>query len=119
MTPVAGRFSPLTGITPANVGTAGGAWTYHMDPTFGRQHSTGTALPACRRETTPLEVDGVIYLGTPYGRVVALDAVTGKEIWAYDLPTGKSALGARHLPIGRATASWALKSFSAPWATAS
>ena len=30
-------------------------------------------------ETTPLEVDGVIYLGTPYGRVVALDAETGKE----------------------------------------
>ncbi|MDB5739587.1 MAG: hypothetical protein JWP16_627, partial [Alphaproteobacteria bacterium] len=31
-------------------------------------------------------VNGVLYLGTPYGRVVALDATSGKQIWAYQLP---------------------------------
>jgi quinoprotein glucose dehydrogenase len=36
-------------------------------------------------EATPLVVDGVMYLPTPYGRVVALDADTGKEVWAYEL----------------------------------
>jgi quinoprotein glucose dehydrogenase len=30
-----GRFSPLTGITPANVGRLAVAWTYHMDPAYG------------------------------------------------------------------------------------
>jgi quinoprotein glucose dehydrogenase len=31
-------------------------------------------------------VQNVLYLGTPYGRVVALDATSGKQIWAYQLP---------------------------------
>jgi quinoprotein glucose dehydrogenase len=83
-----GRFSPLTGITPANVGKLAVAWTYHMDPFYGREAPAGTSARRPASETTPLEVDGVIYLGTPYGRVVALDATTGKEIWAYDLPKG-------------------------------
>jgi quinoprotein glucose dehydrogenase len=38
--------------------------------------------------TTPLVVDGRMFLGTPYGRVVALDATSGKQLWAYELPTG-------------------------------
>ncbi len=36
-----GHFSPLTGITPANVGKLVVAWTYHMDPAYG-QPVTGT-----------------------------------------------------------------------------
>jgi quinoprotein glucose dehydrogenase len=81
-----GRFSPLTEITPANVSKLAVAWTYHMDPFYGRPAPAGITTRQPSSETTPLEVDGVIYLGTPYGRVVALDAATGKEIWAYDLP---------------------------------
>ena len=38
--------------------------------------------------TTPLQVGGVLYLGTPYGRVVALDSASGKQLWAYELPGG-------------------------------
>ncbi|HYJ36399.1 MAG TPA: PQQ-binding-like beta-propeller repeat protein, partial [Rhizomicrobium sp.] len=75
-----GRFSPLTQITPANAAKLQVAWTYHMNPTpqlsSTRPNST----------TTPLMVNGLIFLGTPYGRVVALDATTGKQVWAYQLP---------------------------------
>ena len=39
-------------------------------------------------EATPIVVDGVMYIASPYGRVVALDSSTGKEIWVYKLPTG-------------------------------
>ena len=39
-------------------------------------------------QATPLVIDGVMYLSTPYSRVVALDPSSGKEIWAYRLPTG-------------------------------
>jgi quinoprotein glucose dehydrogenase len=39
-------------------------------------------------ETTPIVVDGVMYLTTPYGRVVALDPTTGKEIWVFSQPQG-------------------------------
>ena len=37
-------------------------------------------------ESMPLVVGGVMYLATPYSRVVALDAATGKELWTYALP---------------------------------
>ena len=77
-----GRFSPLTQITPDNVGQLQLAWTYHMNPT--PQTKTSGRLPTST--TTPLMVNNTIYLGTPYGRVVALDADTGKELWAYQLP---------------------------------
>jgi len=74
-----GRYSPLAQITPQNVGTLAVAWTYHMNPIpGGGRVATST--------TTPLMVDGLLFLGTPYGRVVALDATSGKQVWAYQLP---------------------------------
>jgi quinoprotein glucose dehydrogenase len=75
-----GRFSPLTQITTANVGKLAVAWTYHMNPAPGAGGRVATST------TTPLVVKNVLYLGTPYGRVVALDATSGKQIWAYQLP---------------------------------
>jgi quinoprotein glucose dehydrogenase len=78
-----GRFSPLTQITPANAGKLAVAWTYHMNPAPAGSTAKG---PAPFSTTTPLMVDNTIFLGTPYGRVVALDATTGKQLWAYQLP---------------------------------
>jgi quinoprotein glucose dehydrogenase len=75
-----GRFSPLTQITPDNVSKLEVAWTYHMNPT----PQSNSARP--NSTTTPLMVNGLLYLGTPYGRVVALDATSGKQVWAYQLP---------------------------------
>jgi len=75
-----GRFSPLTQITPDNVSKLAVAWTYHMNPA----PQAGGRVPTST--TTPLMVDGLLYLGTPYGRVVALDATSGKQVWAYQLP---------------------------------
>jgi len=37
-------------------------------------------------ETIPLVINGVMYVGTPYSRIVALSAATGKELWAHELP---------------------------------
>ena len=33
-------------------------------------------------------INGLMYVTTPYARVVALDPTTGKELWAFQLPTG-------------------------------
>src|SRR4051812_34081043 len=72
------RFSPLTQIDPTNVGKLTTAWTYH----------TGEPLPTADRkrslEVTPLVADGVMYISTPLGKVVALDPLTGVERWKYD-----------------------------------
>ena len=39
-------------------------------------------------ETTPIVIDGVMYISSPYGKVVALDSSTGKELWVYQVPSG-------------------------------
>jgi quinoprotein glucose dehydrogenase len=38
-------------------------------------------------EVTPLVIDGTMYIATPRARVVAIDSTTGKEVWAYQLPS--------------------------------
>lgn len=83
------RYSPLTQITPANVSKLRLAWTYHMNPAFDPKAPPSSRAPGS--ETTPLVIDGVMYLSTPYARVVALEADTGKEIWVYRLPEGEQA----------------------------
>ncbi|HXJ43302.1 MAG TPA: PQQ-binding-like beta-propeller repeat protein, partial [Bryobacteraceae bacterium] len=37
---------------------------------------------------TPLVIDGIMYIATPYSRVVAVDPTNGHELWAYQLPSG-------------------------------
>ena len=107
------RFSPLTQITPANVGQLQVAWVYHMRPPQppAAAAGPGTAAPAQGRgrgrggsgfsasETTPLVVNGVMYITTPYGRVVALDPTTGKEVWVFQVPAGNpSTRGVEYWP---------------------
>jgi quinoprotein glucose dehydrogenase len=72
------RFSPLNQISRDNVARLAPAWTYH----------TGEPLPTKdhRRslEVTPIVVNGVMYIATPLGKVIALDPVTGAEKWKFD-----------------------------------
>ncbi|HXM39439.1 MAG TPA: pyrroloquinoline quinone-dependent dehydrogenase [Gemmatimonadales bacterium] len=74
------RFSPMTQITPANVTRLKVAWTYHT----GIPDISGMSHRPPALEVTPLVVDGLMYLSTPLGRVVALDPATGVERWRYD-----------------------------------
>ncbi|HEU4618538.1 MAG TPA: PQQ-binding-like beta-propeller repeat protein, partial [Gammaproteobacteria bacterium] len=65
------HFSPLAGIDRETVGRLGFAWQYDTHTTRGL-------------EATPVVVDGVMYAAGTTGRVYALDAATGKELWAFD-----------------------------------
>lgn len=74
------RFSPATAITPDNVGSLTVAWTYRtgeMQPAFATKRDK-------EFETTPIVVDGTMYIDTPLGRVIALDPATGTERWVFD-----------------------------------
>ena len=74
------RFSPLTGITAENVSQLEVAWTYNTgDAQVRVQRGRPPAL-----EATPLVIDGTMYLSTPTGRVIGLDAATGQQRWRYD-----------------------------------
>jgi membrane-bound PQQ-dependent dehydrogenase (glucose/quinate/shikimate family) len=82
------RFSSLRQINRENVGALKRAWTYHIG-----EVNRGNATDRHRIapfETTPLVVDGTLYLTTPSNRVIALDAETGKEIWTFDPQAGRS-----------------------------
>ena len=77
------RFSPLTGINAKNVAQLKVAWVYHMRPADSNR-------PFLASESTPLVANGVMYLSTPYARVVAIDPTDGHEIWAFHLPSGSA-----------------------------
>src|SRR4030095_11543210 len=59
-------------------------------PLFGHP-ATPPRGPPTAFEATPLYVDGVLYLATPLGRILALDPSTGKLKWAYDAKVQKDA----------------------------
>ena len=74
------RYSPASEITRNNVNRLEVAWTYRTgetDPRFKTEKPTAF-------EATPLVVDATMYLGTPLGRVIALDPATGRERWVFD-----------------------------------
>ena len=74
------RYSPLTQITRANVERLAVAWTYHT----GDISDGSRGMQRGGFETTPLVVDGTLYLTTGFNRVIALDPETGRERWTYD-----------------------------------
>ncbi len=56
------------------------AWVYHTGDI-----SDGTKYPRKSEfESTPIFVEGTLYLTTAFNRVVALDPTSGKERWAFD-----------------------------------
>ena len=65
------HYSPLDQINQDNVGSLGFAWQYDTHTTRGL-------------EASPLVIDGVLYTSGNWGKVYALDAKTGKELWTYD-----------------------------------
>ena len=90
------KYSPLDQITPGNVTKLVPAWTFALPAEPPRASGAAAAddpfaLPGAGRVTTsaatPIVVNGVMYL--PAGsRVLALNPVTGSEIWRYELPGG-------------------------------
>ncbi|MEE2638787.1 MAG: PQQ-dependent dehydrogenase, methanol/ethanol family [Acidobacteriota bacterium] len=67
------RFSRLDQIHSVNGGVRDLRWTYQI-----RQLD--------RAETTPLVVDGVMFITESPSNVVAVDAATGRPFWRYDHP---------------------------------
>jgi quinoprotein glucose dehydrogenase len=78
--PGGGKWSPLTQITPANVGSLEVAWTYHHgDISNGKDGTTRTSFNA-----TPIVTNDAMYFCTGKNRVIALDPETGAEKWTFD-----------------------------------
>lgn len=77
------RYSPLTQINRETVSRLKVAWTFHTgDVSDGKGNRRRSGF-----ETTPVVVNGRMYLTTPFNRVLALDPQTGRQIWAHDPKT--------------------------------
>ena len=92
--PGGARYSPLKQINTANVRQLVRAWTYHTGEITGTATGRG-GQRAVAFETTPLAVNGVLYLSTAANRVIALEPETGREIWKYD-PQAKAKGGPKY-----------------------
>ena len=74
------KYSPLTEISASTAPRLKIAWEWSPRekalPQFGTRPGNFQA--------TPLMIDNVLYLSTPYNRVVALNAESGAELWSFD-----------------------------------
>ena len=88
------RHSRLTQINIDNVSELGVAWTYDLATERGV-------------ESTPIVVDGVMYVTSAWSVVYALDAKTGRELWVYN-PNVDRAVGAKACcdVVNRGVAVW-------------
>src|SRR5215472_9008261 len=64
------RFHPAKQITKANVAKLRPAWIFQTEVKESM-------------ETSPIVVDGVMYITTSFSHVYALNAATGEELWHY------------------------------------
>jgi len=73
------RYSPLTEITPANVGQLKRAFVLHTGdlPSWRAAKTYGA-------ENTPLKIANTLYVCTPKSLLIAADAQTGKTLWRFD-----------------------------------
>jgi len=74
------KYSSLADINASNVSRLGLAWEWSTGEKNLEQFGTRPG----NFQNTPIMIDNVLYLSTPYNRVVALNAETGAELWSYD-----------------------------------
>ena len=96
------RYSPATQISKENVGDLALAWTYHSgDVSDGSDGTSRTSF-----NVTPLLIDHALVFCTPMNRVIAVDAETGKERWAFDPVQHQTKLPDPHSRVCRGVAYW-------------
>ena len=71
------RFSPLKDINDSNVAGLGLAWSFETGTNRGH-------------ETTPIVVDGMMFISAPWSVVFALNPITGEKIWSFDPQADKA-----------------------------
>ncbi len=81
------HYSGLTQITKQNLHKLGPVWRTHVSAVAPATDDVG-------QQTTPIVADGVIYVDTPNGEVIAVDGKTGATKWKW-APVGFGTEGTR------------------------
>jgi len=74
------KFSPLNDINKSTVSRLAAAWEWKTGEKALETYGTRPGS----FQTTPIMIENVLYFSTPYNRVVALNAETGAQLWAFD-----------------------------------
>ena len=95
------KYSPLAQITPANVDQLERAWVFHTGD-LPPAEAEGKYSP----ENTPLKIGEKLFACTPMGKIVSIDAGSGKEEWRYDpqvpvdaIPYGATCRGVSYFEV--------------------
>ncbi len=95
------HFSSLLDVTPATLPHLEVAWTYRTgDVDDGKGDHSGTAF-----EATPIMVDETLYVSTPFSRVHAIGAETGRRLWVFD-PVINRTKARQGMTTSRGVAAW-------------
>src|SRR5437773_1864114 len=76
-------YTSLTQINKKNIEQLGPAWVTHVSAEPVTTPVPGPGNNAAAQQTIPIVVDGVMYLDTPSGGVIALDGATGAVKWKW------------------------------------
>ncbi len=93
------NFNPQTQITKDNVNFLELKWVFPFPEAPAAVG--GYATPQQGSVSTMLVVDGIVYVGTNFGRVIAIDAGTGKVVWTYTMQLNMTTDQAKGLFINR------------------
>jgi quinoprotein glucose dehydrogenase len=78
------RYSTLADIDTANVHRLQPAWRWHAHEHLRYDPGSGEPLAAGSFQASPVMLGDTLYLSTAYSRAVALDAASGRQLWAFD-----------------------------------
>lgn len=104
------KYSPLATIDAGNVAALTTAWEWQSpdNETVAANLAAENfrAVPGAYK-ATPLVIDGVMYVPTSFGRVVAIDARSGETLWDFDTQAWRSGRPANLGYNTRGVAFWA------------
>src|SRR3954471_16900660 len=86
------RYSSLAAINRENIQNLGSAWRINVSAVPPATADVGS-------QTTPVVANGVIFLNTPAGGVIAVDGATGASKWKWQ-PAGNAGGNHRGVSVG-------------------
>lgn len=86
-------YSSLSQIRKSNIDRLGAAWMTSVSEQPVTTPAPAPGVPDTGQQTTPIVVDGVIYLDTPSGGVAAIDGATGATKWKWQPTVATAGFG--------------------------
>lgn len=98
------KYSPLAQINKSNFKDLTTAWKWESpDKEITEDHPD---LQTWVWESTPLMIDGVLYISTSMSQVAAINATNGETIWIYDPETWKNGTPSNNGFVHRGVEYW-------------